>query len=283
MGEVEGVHGVPDAGVDGESEGEPDPAIAAGLGELMGGPAVSERTTTIGPFAVSGSGRHAAGSEANAWSRTVMWSAAVFDPAFPALSSPAKGLTAGDLGAVQKRQQRVMAEGLLPRRRRLGFVVGMVDDQGGVISIYSGRPRVGAAPAAQAAARAAARAPRTLGRCAASMRESTSRHIVVVEALAPNTCSRSAHSCPTPSMQSAPSATAAARSANTSRGIHPRPLVGVSQRGRDLGGQPGLVGQFPQQPHPGVRHPVAVRRDFHRCAAAILFTCEVPSCWTTEP
>ena len=38
LGEVEGVHGVPDPGVDGKPEGEPDAAIAAGLGELMGGP-----------------------------------------------------------------------------------------------------------------------------------------------------------------------------------------------------------------------------------------------------
>ena len=44
--------------------------------------------------------------------------------------------------------------------------------------------------------------------------------IVVVDAFAPNTCSRSPHNCPTPSMQSAPSATAAARSANTSPGAY---------------------------------------------------------------
>ena len=52
------------------------------------------------------------------------------------------------------------------------------------------------------------------------MRSSTSRHIVVVEAFAPKACSRSPHNCPTPSMQSAPSATAAARSANTSPGAY---------------------------------------------------------------
>ena len=203
MGEVEGVHGVPDAGVDGESKENPTPRSRQAWANLWVAPAVSERTTTIGPFAVSGSGRHAAGSEANAWSRTVMWSAAVFDPAFPASAARPRPHRRRS-GAVQKRQQRVMAEGLLPRRRRLGFVVGMVDDQGGV-HIDIQRPATGqGGPAAQAAARAAARAPRTLGRCAASMRESTSRHIVVVEALAPNTCSRSAHSCPTPCRCSPP-------------------------------------------------------------------------------
>ena len=66
----------------------------------------------------------------------------------------------------------------------------------------------------------AARAARTAGRCAASIRWSISRHIVVVEAFAPKACSRSPHSWPTASMQSAPSATAAARSANTSPGAY---------------------------------------------------------------
>ena len=37
-----------------------------------------------------GLGRQSAGSEASAWSRTVMWSAAVLDPALPLRSSPAK-------------------------------------------------------------------------------------------------------------------------------------------------------------------------------------------------
>ena len=45
---------------------------------------------------------------------------------------PGQGFPAGDLGAVQERQQRVMTEGLLPGRRRPLFVVGVVDDQGGV-------------------------------------------------------------------------------------------------------------------------------------------------------
>ena len=80
--------------------------------------------------------------------------------------------------------------------------------------------RAGPAPAVQAAARAVARAAHIAGRCAASMRWSTSRHIVVVEAFASKACSRSPHNWPTPSMQSAPSATAAARSANTSPGAY---------------------------------------------------------------
>lgn len=41
-------------------------------------------------------------------------------------------LTAGDLRTIQKRQQRVMAKGLLPRRRRVLLGIGVIDDQGGV-------------------------------------------------------------------------------------------------------------------------------------------------------
>jgi hypothetical protein len=88
------------------------------------------------------------------------------------------------------------------------------------MSMCSHPPGAGLAPAAHAAALAAARAARTRGRCVASTRWSTSRHIVVVDAAAPKTCSRSPHSCPTPSIQSAPSATAAARSANTAPGAY---------------------------------------------------------------
>ena len=50
------------------------------------------------------------------------------------------------------------------------------------MSRCSHSPGAGAAPAAHAAARACARAARIPGRCAASIRSSTSRHIVVVDA-----------------------------------------------------------------------------------------------------
>ena len=36
--------------------------------------------------------------------------------------------------------------------------------------------------------------------------------------------------------------------------MNPRAAVGVGQHRHDLRGQAGQIGQFPQQPHPGVRH-----------------------------
>lgn len=48
------------------------------------------------------------------------------------------------------------------------------------------------------------------------------------------------------------------------RGVHPRPLVGIGQNLRDLRGQPGQISQLPQQPHPRMRHhPTAVARYFN--------------------
>ena len=84
------------------------------------------------------------------------------------------------------------AEGLLPGRRGVLLAVGVIEDQGGID--IDGQPPSpgGAAPAAHAAARAVARAALIAGRCAASMRSSTSRHVVVIDAFAPKTCSRSA-------------------------------------------------------------------------------------------
>jgi hypothetical protein len=45
---------------------------------------------------------------------------------------PGQRFAAGDLGAVQKHQQRVMTPGLLPGRGRVLLVVGMVDGDGGI-------------------------------------------------------------------------------------------------------------------------------------------------------
>ena len=60
------------------------------------------------------------------------WSAAVLEPALPGSQQPGQRFAAGDLGAVQKRQQRVMTQGLLPGRGRVLLVVGVVDDDGGI-------------------------------------------------------------------------------------------------------------------------------------------------------
>ncbi len=100
-----------------------------------------------------------------------------------------------------------------------GLVVGMVDDQGGVhVDVQRSAHGWWGGSGRQAAARAAARASRTFGRWAASIRRIDQPPHRRRGRLGPNTCSGRPHSCPTPSMQSAPSATAAARSANTAPG-----------------------------------------------------------------
>jgi hypothetical protein len=60
-----------------------------------------------------------------------MWSAVVLDPA-PALAHDAgQRFARGDLEAIQKAEQRMKAERVLPRRRGQ-FFVGMGDHDGGV-------------------------------------------------------------------------------------------------------------------------------------------------------
>ena len=103
------------------------------------------------------------------------------------------------------------------------------------ISMCSQSPVTGAAPASQAAALAAARAARTRGRCAASMRSSTSRHIVVVEAFAPEDML-------TVAAQLSDRVDAVRPVSDRDRQIgehlpgriHPRATVGIRQRGGDL-------------------------------------------------
>ena len=53
-------------------------------------PAESDRTSTLGESGSPGRGRWLSGSAASAWSSTAMWSAVVFEPAFPARSGPAR-------------------------------------------------------------------------------------------------------------------------------------------------------------------------------------------------
>src|ERR1700682_5601099 len=140
-------------------------------------------------------------------------------------------------------------------------------------------PAAGAAPAAHAAARACVRAARIPGRCAASTRESTSRHIVVVDAAGPKTCSRSPQRCPTPSMQSAPSATAAARSANTAPGEYTHePLYVSANTAVTCAESPVKSASSRSIPTPACdTTPWPSADTFTRETAAILFTCEVPS------
>ena len=165
-----------------------------------------------------------------------MWSAAVLLPALPGSQQPGQRFPIGDLRTVQKRQQRVMTQGLLPGRGRAspccrnGRCVMVAS-----ISICSHSPGAGAAPPAHAAARACARAARIPGRCAASMRSSTSRHIVVVGRRG----AEGVFPIPAP----LPDAVDAVRPGGHRRGqigehrtrlIHPRTSIRVGQRGGDL-------------------------------------------------
>ncbi len=132
FGEVEGVHGVPDPGVDGKPEGESDPTIAARLGEAMGGPgrvaAHHHRRSAVraGLRAPIGGQR----------GQRLLEDADVVCGGVGAgialAQQSGQGFPAADLWAVQKRQQRMVAEGLLPRRGGVLLVVGMVDDQRGI-------------------------------------------------------------------------------------------------------------------------------------------------------
>jgi hypothetical protein len=69
----------------------------------------------------------------------------------------------------------------------------MIDGDGGIDIDVQPAIVAGAAPAAQARSRACARAARIRRSRVASMRSSTSRHSVVVEATGPNACWRSPH------------------------------------------------------------------------------------------
>jgi hypothetical protein len=78
---------------------------------------VSQRTNTCGVSGSSGSGRHRGGG---------------VGAGVTGAQQPGQGFPAGDLRAIQKRQQRVVTIGFLPGRGSAGLVVGVIDDQGGV-------------------------------------------------------------------------------------------------------------------------------------------------------
>ncbi len=133
--DVEGVHGVLHPPIHGVAEGEPHPRGAAGVGEVVGGPggvAAHQHRRLIGVVAMIGVGppsRRQAGECLR--QDTDVVSCGVGAGATWA-QQPGQRFTAGDLRAIQKRQQRVMPEGLLPGRPRLLLVIGMIDNQGGV-------------------------------------------------------------------------------------------------------------------------------------------------------
>ena len=166
---------------------------------------------------------------------------------------PSQRLAAGDLRAVQKRQQRVMPEGLLPRRRRLGLVVGMVDDQRGIdvdiqrLTTSGGgssgpghrpRRRPGATNLRQVRG-VDARIDQPPHRRRGSLR---TEHVLAIPAQLPD-----------PVDAVGPVGHRRGQiGEHLPRGIHPGSFAGVGQNRCDLRGQAGQVGQLPQHPHPGV-------------------------------
>ena len=89
----------------------------------------------------------------------------------------------------------------------------------------------------------------------------------------------SAHRCPTPSIQSAPSATAAARSANTAPGAYTHgPWYVSANAAVTCADNPVKSASSRNRPIPACETTPRPSADtFTRGAAAILFTCEVPS------
>ena len=155
------------AGVDGESGGEPDPRSWQAL------PGWPWRYRSAPPLSVRlqcPAGRYAAGSAANAWSRTdaVGGGSTRSRPRQqPAGLRPSPGRRDP---AVREPPATGDGRRTLPRRRRLGFVVGMVDDQGGVHIDIQRPAMVGGPRSPRCVARVPLLGRREPCRCAASMR-----------------------------------------------------------------------------------------------------------------
>ena len=184
---------------------------------------------------------------------------------------PGQGLPGGDVGAIQKHQQRVKAEGVLPGRGRVLLVVGMIDGDGGIdidvqpAIVGRGGP---CGPGPLPSVRSRRPDPRQPGGADALIDQ-------------PPQCGRRGDrpervlAIP-PQLTDPIDAVRAVGHRGGQIGEHipgrmrPRPLVRVRQRGCDLPRQPAQIGYLAQHAHPGVRHDaMAVRRHFHptnRCA-----------------
>ena len=144
-----------------------------------------------------------------------MWSAAVFEPAFPGRSRTASALPGALRAVVDEGRQRVMAVGLLPGGHGLLLLRVRGHDRRVEIDRDQGAAQPGAASPArsQARARAAARAERMAFRArgASAAKRPTSRETIGSEATGPNSsgCERS---IATSARQSPPSASATVRS-----------------------------------------------------------------------
>jgi hypothetical protein len=178
---------------------------------------------------------------------------------------PGQRLAPGDLRPIQKRQQRVMPEGLLPGRRRVLLGIGMVDDQRGVDVDVQPLIRGGGGtggPRRRPGSRTRSAHPRQVGGINALInqpphrgrRRRRAKDMLAVGAALPD---------PVDTVRAVGHRRGQIGEHRT-RGIHPRTLVCVGQRGRDLRRQPGAIGQFAQHAHPGMRHhALAVSRHFH--------------------
>ena len=200
---------------------------------------------------------------------------------------PGQRFTAGDLGAVQKRQQRVVAVGLLPGCGRVLLVVGMVDGDGGVNvdmqpPVAGGRGTGGPR-----------RGPR-IRTCRTDCGQVGGVDPLVDQ---PPHCGgrggRTEHVLTVPARLSDP--VDAGRAVGDRRGeigehrarrVDPRAPIGVGQRRGDPGRQPGQLRQFPQHAHSGVGHDtMTVRRDFHpgnRCDTLHLRSAFPLESWIVE-
>lgn len=178
-------------------------------------PAESERASTRGDPGSPGRGRACGSSAARASLSTVTWSAAVFDPAFPGRSKPARASPPAMSGRSRKHSNGWNPNVFFHVAAAFSFSLCAIVIVASKSSI-SPPVRSGPAPAAQAASRALARAACTNGSRAASTR-SSSRHVVGIDATGPNNSCRSVNTS-IPLIASAPSATATAISVNTRPG-----------------------------------------------------------------
>ncbi len=211
--------------------------------------------------------RCASGICASAWSSTVMWSAAVFDPALPGAQHAGQGFA----GGVEEAQQRVVAERLLPGLGRR-LLLRVADHDRGVHVEHQPGDRRTRPPSRTAAGRSRPPAPTpppapAPGRPAAGpaprrRSPASTRHAVGSEATAPNS-SGWLRSTARSAIASPPSASITARSTATRPGSCPdRRCRNGASASRHRRRQAGRVGQIGQQPGAGMTdHATPVRRD----------------------
>ena len=204
-----------DPPVDRESEGEPDPTVAAGGGERVGGAGGVGAGQQPGPGRVTEprAGLLRQGCPSQVEHGDVVGGGVGARVAGP--QQTGQRLPTGHLGSVQEAEQGVEPERLLPGRGSV-LLLAVRDRDRGVEVQTQPASRSGPAPAAHAAARARRPAPRTGPRDEPD-RPGPAPATVVVDATGPCRSWRSVNTL-MPLIASAPSATATARSQNTRPG-----------------------------------------------------------------